>query len=222
MEEALDVVSTFVLFFLPAGLCGSGGIFSMRRRTKSSLNADELDKFFRATGSIPKEIMPAFLEAVGAVVLAWGTLEIALHLIVVTAYDDGGGKCMGEEFPRALKRKTSFLRKACKKLPSVVLFADEIISLAREIDDLSDRRNEVIHSIVTGFDNVTERIDFTSLDANKDGHLIKVSRYSVLEMNQLSLECARLGGVVAQFHDRFHDGVMAQTEANNSSGAITS
>ncbi len=194
----------------------------MRKRTSSSRVSEEeaMELLFSKDSDLPKEILEPLCTAIGALVLLWGAVEMSLHLLVVTAFDDAGGKEIEDEFPRALARKIKFLRKSFRHLGPLKPFAKECLSLLELTAELGTKRHGVIHAAATGFDVDTGRVDFTGLDADKTGHLVKIVRYSVLELNELCLVSAELAGRLSEIGSRIHEAVTREDQFENDTGPL--
>jgi len=96
------------------------------------------------------EVPNATLAAAGAFSLNWSAMEMGLDFLAGVIWHQYGGKTLEDENPKALARKITFLRKACKRLDSIRSASQVIESLMTRIDELTETRHRLIHGAVLG------------------------------------------------------------------------
>lgn len=70
--------------------------------------------------------------------------------------------------PDPLKRRLDFVKDALKKIPALVPYKSEGISLMGEIKAESTIRNSCLHGYISAFDENANKITFTLLDPYQD------------------------------------------------------
>ncbi|WP_292893222.1 hypothetical protein [Nitratireductor sp.] len=88
-----------------------------------------------------------FFAAIGRMAVAWAHLESALDIKVDIARNLGWGK-VDPVRPRSLKRKIEYLRKFFKSLNMPDDGMDGYRTLFRAINELAEKRHDIIHGAV--------------------------------------------------------------------------
>ena len=90
-------------------------------------------------------------QCIGFVVVHWSLIEQQLENWVNVCFNNCGGKQFQEKrgLPRSLTSKTDFLKRCFNRLPVLVPFRDEGVSLVGRVSSASDRRHDLIHGAIT-------------------------------------------------------------------------
>ena len=150
----------------------------------------------------PDELIGPLMNAVGGVVLAWGSAEASLNLCVVTIFNRAGGQPFAKngEIPVALKRKLDFLRPCLRQIPALEPYRDTGLALCERTGQTGAHRNRLLHAFISDFDTATQRFTFTGLGSQKDQALITgQSKLAVHDVVKIGEVCMALGTDLAEF-----------------------
>jgi hypothetical protein len=110
---------------------------------------------------IPDDVYQALCKSVGDLVLNWGLAESALDIGVAIVFHRGGN-AVENTIPKAMDKKTEFLKQCFKTLLQLSPWREEATALAIEANNLANVRHTVVHGSISQYDPNGHKIVFQS------------------------------------------------------------
>ncbi len=117
--------------------------------------------------NVPDSELAAFFQRVGTTVVTWGLIEQCLDMCIAELYHNGGNS-ISKRIPQGLKQKIAFTRKCLQRLPQFEPFRILLSEFVDELEDLSQKRHDYIHSAISSYSHETSNI--TSYRIVNQGH----------------------------------------------------
>ncbi|MCA3171424.1 MAG: hypothetical protein ING25_00005 [Burkholderiales bacterium] len=102
--------------------------------------------------------------AIGFVEINWALFEQSLDCIVLSAHRDLGGSAIDKNLPRSYSSKAKFLRKAFSKVEALNPLKEEAEEVLSHSDELSTKRHDLMHGVVTHVKAVDGCYTFSKID----------------------------------------------------------
>jgi hypothetical protein len=154
------------------------------------------------SADIPVEMYEPLATAVGYLILAWGSAENTLGMMITVIYHDLGGKHVEREIPQNFSRKTKFLRRCFNNVAPLKPYAGEALLLLGEATRIEKIRTDIVHGYCADFVPATGKIAFMRLDSEKTIQCAKFGYHTVAELEQAAMECLDLGSKLSAVTQR--------------------
>jgi len=149
----------------------------------------------------------AMCADLGHVLIHWSGAEQWLDMCVSIVFRQFLESQKWEDgLPKALNRKTTFMREAFRKIRALSEFAEVGISVMNRMDCVATDRNDMIHGALSSTSAVNGQWHFLKFDYGSQIHTVRSVAYSQAdyqeagkEMMALAADVQRLAGRLKKF-----------------------
>ena len=160
------------------------------------------------------EDFTGFCMAIGYIAQNWAMLEQTLDAWIAMIYHDiGGRKRVDPKLPRNFLGKTRFLRKAFNALEPLKPFAKEVIPILDKANNMSPKRNDLIHGVLTSMTPINGEwqmliLDLDSPEDEKHWHVARKFTFSPASFQALEAKLVPLAVESAQMGLRLSKSIL--------------
>lgn len=150
----------------------------------------------------------AFMYAVGLATTRWAILESIIDLIISLTYSELGGHPKHPKIPRVLSSKVTYLRDMAEwdEFPH---WRDRLVELADRVDDLKERRHDIVHGVVLGEPSYTDMKLFRIIYEKTHLRAPEDLKIRIADVAKLSDDTTSLGKdfttLALELHARFEE-----------------
>jgi len=136
-----------------------------------------------------KYLYRAMCADLGHILLNWSGAEQSLDMCVTIVFQrlPESHKWEGE-LPRALNRKTAFLRKAFRNIAALNEFSALGIATIDQMDTLAKDRNDMIHSALASAESINGQWHFLKFDYGSEIHTARPVAFSQADFHEAGKE----------------------------------
>lgn len=163
---------------------------------------------------IPDDVYQALCKSVGDLILNWGLAESALDICVAIVFHRGGST-VENTIPKAMDKKTEFLKQCFKTLPQLFSWKDEATALAIEASNLANIRHTVVHGSIGQYDPNRHKIAFNMLKAEPTIHRHRTQTLAIETILAAGGKSAALCGKLLKLDERLAKALVAQDILEN-------
>lgn len=154
---------------------------------------------FKALGRvISQDDFQSMCSALGYVEINWAMMEQHLDIWVHIIFQDLGGKAIEKEIPRSFWRKSDYLRRCFKNIPTLHQFATDANKMLDDADSLSETRNDLTHAVITHLEPRNGKYYMAKIDYTKTQHEWREVIFDSKSFPRLSADLVRLAGETAR------------------------
>lgn len=174
--------------FFVFGVKGSGGIFSKRRRTSSSLGRDTMK------APMPKHVEMQFYHVIGGIVIRYGFIDSLVAEAARILFEELGGHSSQKHPVRPMSVRLEYIGKCLRNKPelaSLTSMGEEMIGSVKNLDGM---RQFLIHGMLTEYFPVPGLFQFTKLDPNdsKTGYEQESMAFSQAQLAEMANLCTEV------------------------------
>jgi hypothetical protein len=158
---------------------------------------------------IPDDVYQALCKSVGDLVLNWGLAESALDIGVAIVFHRGGN-AVENTIPKAMDKKTEFLKQCFKTLLQLSPWREEATALAIEANNLANVRHTVVHGSISQYDPNGHKIVFHMLKAEPTIHRHRTQTLAIESILAAGSKSAALCGKLLNLDERLAKALVAQ------------
>jgi hypothetical protein len=123
--------------------------------------------------------LTALSYAVGFIVINWALIEQSMDHCVRAIYRGCNGKCIRPRLPVSCKPKIEFLEASLKTLLQLEEFKEDGLMLLRDIADIADMRNNLVHGVIESIHSDSGVYTFNRLKTHPDSHSVLVFKFNL-------------------------------------------
>jgi hypothetical protein len=139
----------------------------------------------------------------GHVLINWSGAEQSLDMCVSIVFRQFQESQKGEDgLPKALNRKTTFMRKALRKIPALNEFSEFGVPVMDQVDKLATDRNDMIHGALSSTSAINGQWRFLKFDYGSTIHTVRSVAYSQADYQEAGKEMMALAADVQRLADR--------------------
>lgn len=121
-----------------------------------------------------------------------------MDCIVLTAHRDLGGSVLEKRLPKTYTAKSEFLKKAFSKVALLNQFRDEAMELLSKSDELSKKRNDLTHGVMTHIEVREGVYNFSKIDYVGSEHSYRDFILDPKEFPSLAQDLVDIGAQVTR------------------------